>query len=70
MEVRPNVGAALAACGATRLDVRKPQVILPLISHSRGGVAGFVVRAIDQGPSHACCAHFGEGDLLRAIQPA
>jgi hypothetical protein len=59
MQVRPNVGAALAACGADkpRLNIGQPQVVRPLVrsmirtamisqAHQRPSSAGVIVAAL------------------------
>ena len=72
MEIRPYVGATLAANRAhkPRLDVRQPDVIGPGITADRKRVAAAVVTAIDEDSAQAGSAHCGEGDLVRAIGPA
>ena len=49
-EVRPDLGAALAAglADEERLDVGEPHVIRPSIRADRERVAAVVVRAVDQ----------------------
>ena len=68
VEIRPHVGAALAAGLAheTMLYVGRAKVIGPLIAADRDRVAAAVVGSIDQEPAHAHVAHVAERDLLRA----
>jgi hypothetical protein len=69
-EVRPHVGAALAAdlADETMLYVGQAKVIRPVVATDGDGVATAVVRAIDQDAAHAHLAHFAERDLGRALR--
>jgi hypothetical protein len=67
IEIRPDVGPALAARGAdeARLDVGQPHVVGPAIGIHRHAVAASVVGAVDEHAMHAHLAsHFAEGDFL------
>jgi len=67
VEIRPNVGAALAArlADKQRLDIRQLNVIRPSIGVDRCRVAALVIRAIDQKTAHARGAHLSEGVCWR-----
>jgi hypothetical protein len=68
VEIRPDVGATLAAnlADEARLDVRQPHVIGPAVRHHLDRVTAFVIRAIDQQTPHTAGAHLAERDFLRA----
>jgi hypothetical protein len=68
MEVRPDVGASLAACLASEqgFEIGEPDVIRPSVAADRDRVAAMEVGAIDQDAAHSGLPHLGEGDLLRA----
>jgi hypothetical protein len=70
-----DVGASQAADLGyeSRLDIRQPQVIRPLVGLLRRDlhhVAALVVAAVDQQPAGAGCPHFAECDLLGPLHPA
>src|SRR5215469_16957277 len=69
-EIRPNVGAALAAdcTGEARLDAGKTNVVGPWLAADSLRMAALVVAAIDQKAAHTGSAHLGRGDLLGAIE--
>jgi len=50
-----------------RLNIGQPSIIGPSIPADCERVAAAIVSAVDQQPAHAHFAHFGEGDLLRAV---
>ena len=68
-EVRPDIGAALAAGLAykTALDIGKPDLIGPLGAVHAHQVAAGVIGAVDQYPVDALGAHLAEGDFLRSF---
>ena len=69
IEIRPDIGAALAAGRAdkARLDVGEPDIIGPAVTAHGDKVAAFEVGAIDQQPAQAHVPHLGEGDLGWAV---
>jgi len=50
IEIRPDIGSAIAACLANeqRFNIGKPDLIVPLIGGDPGPMAAFIIRAIDQ----------------------
>ena len=68
IRITPDLGTALAACGASEpfLDIRQPNVIRPSITAHPDIVAATIVLTEDQEPAHALGAEFGERDLLLA----
>lgn len=68
-EVRPHLGAALAAGGAheARLEIGNPGIIWPGTSAGRNRVAAVVIGAIEQELAHTGRAHVGKGDLLLSL---
>jgi hypothetical protein len=69
VEIRPHVGATLAASGAneTLLDIRQTDIIRPAVGVDCDGMAAFVIGAIDQNAAYSHVAHLAEGDLGRAL---
>jgi len=65
-EIRPHVGAALAASCAyeLRLEIRQPNIIRPSVTADRDVMGALVIGAIDQEPAHPGAAHFSEDDFL------
>jgi hypothetical protein len=55
VEIRPHLGAAVAASGADelRLQIRQPSVIRPLVAADRRPMATMIIGAIDQQTAHA-----------------
>jgi hypothetical protein len=70
IEIRPHVGTVLSAGPADEpaLDIGQPKIIRPVVAADRDRVAAAIVGAIDQQAAHTHAAHFGEGDLLRAVE--
>jgi len=69
MEVRPDIGASLAA-GLTDepcFELGEPDVIGPLVRAGRNGMAAMEIRAVNEDAARACRAHFSEGDFLRSF---
>jgi hypothetical protein len=62
---RPYTGAPFAASLADkpRLNVRKPDIIVPSIGRYRDRVAALVVRAIDQDADRAGGSHLAKRDF-------
>jgi hypothetical protein len=58
--------ACRGSADEVRLDVRQLDVIGPALGTDRDVVAATVISAIDQHLADAGCAHFAEGDFLRA----
>jgi len=58
MKVRPDIGASLTAGSANEpcFEIRKPDVIRPLLGADRDRMAAMIVRAIDQETAHAPAA--------------
>jgi hypothetical protein len=69
MEIRPDVGASLAAGRAyePRFEIGKPNVIWPSIPADCRRMAALVVGAIDQETANARRTHFGERNFLLAL---
>ena len=69
-KIRPDIGTALATRRANELafDIRQPDIIGPFVGAERHGMAASVVGAEHHDAAHARCAHFAEGDLLRAVR--
>ena len=55
MEIRPDVGPALAAgrAGELRLKIRQPNIIWPSIAADRDVMGALVIGAIDQESAYA-----------------
>jgi hypothetical protein len=67
-EVRPDVGAAIAAGLADEqgLDIGQADLVGPSAGVNRCRVAALEVRAVDQDAVNAHLAHLAEGDFLGA----
>ena len=72
MEVRPDVGASLAAGFADEagLDIGQPDLIRPSVGAGRDRVATMEIRAVNEDAAHAGRAQLSEGDFLRSFHRA
>ena len=68
VEVRPDIGTTLAAhlADEQRFDIGRPDLIGPRVG-ADGPMGAFIIRAIDQQPANAGCAHCAERDFLFAL---
>jgi len=66
LEVRPDVGAPMAAnpAGKVGLKVRQAHTIRPAYRVNHDRVRAFIIATINQEPGRADLSHFAEGDFL------
>ena len=69
IEIRPDIGTALAAGRAGELvfEIGHPRLIRPLVGVDAHRMRTTIIGAIDQQATNTGGAHFGEGDFLGRV---